>query len=510
MTKYITVRNVVKAAPLLGLAGLYLLIQVVFNGVLSGFGIFRDEFYYLVNAERLAWGYVDHPPLAPLLLSGVRTTLGESTLALRLLPALAGAGTVLLAGLTARRMGGTLVAQVITALAVIAVPVYGVMFGFYSMNALEILLWAAAAYVAVMLLTEDQPRLWLLFGLLVGIGLQNKHTFLIFAVGLVLGLLLHRRNAFRNRWIWLGGLVALVILLPNLIWQVQHHWPTLEFYAGAADKNIARSPLDVLLDQLLAMNPGLLAVWLLGLICLLRSRTFRPLAWSYLLPLFLLMVLGSSRPDRLAPAYLPLFAAGAVSIEELARRQMRLRWLPAAAALLVLVSAVAVAPLGLPLLPPQTTARYAEAFGLGSYEEGVTAELPQYFADRFGWQELTTTVAQVYSELSPEEQEQVGIFTSNYGEAGAIHFYGRSYGLPEPISGHNNYWLWGPGNWSGEVLIAVNVPREDLARFYASVEQVASTSCRFCVDYENNTPILVARRPKVTLMEVWPQAKHYE
>jgi 4-amino-4-deoxy-L-arabinose transferase-like glycosyltransferase len=499
----------VNVFPLLVLAGLYLSLQIIINGVLGGYGIFRDELYYLVNAERLAWGYVDHPPLAPLLLSGVRATLGDSPLALRLLPALAGAATVLLAGLIARRMGGTLITQVTAGLAVAAVPVYGVMFGFYSMNAFEILLWAAAAYVAVVLLSEDRPRLWLLFGLLVGIGLQNKHTFSIFVVGLALGLLLHRRSAFRSRWLWLGGLLAFVIFLPNLIWQVQYGWPTLEFYAGAAGKNIATSPVEVLLDQLLMMNPGLLVIWLLGLVWLLRDRTFRPLAWSYLLPLFLLMITGSSRPDRLAPAYIPLLAAGSVGIEQLASR-LRWRWLPATTTLLVLVVGGIVAPLGLPLLPPTATARYAEFFGLGSFEAGVTAELPQYFADRFGWPELTSTVARVYRQLPPEEQDQVAVFTGNYGEAGAIHFYGRAYGLPEPISGHNNYWLWGPGDWSGGILIAVGIPRQQLTPFYSSVEQAASTSCRFCVDYENNAPVLVARGPKTSLTRAWPQVKHYE
>lgn len=254
MTNQAAYNTATSTVPLFILAGLYLLVQVIVNGVLGGYGIFRDEFYYLVNAERLAWGYVDHPSLAPLLLSGVRATLGESTLALRLLPALAGAGTVLLAGLTARRMGGALAVQTIAALSVVAVPVYGVMFGFYSMNAFEILLWAGAAYVVVVLLADEQPRFWLLFGLLVGIGLQNKHSFVLFATGLVLGLLLHRRSAFRSRWLWLGGLLALIIFLPNLVWQVQHDWPTLEFYAGAAGKNIASSPVGVILDQLLTKS----------------------------------------------------------------------------------------------------------------------------------------------------------------------------------------------------------------------------------------------------------------
>lgn len=495
--------------PILVIAGLYLLLQVVVNGILGGYGVFRDELYYLANAEHLAFGYVDHPPLAPLLLSAVSATLGESTVALRLLPALAGGGTVLLAGLTARRLGGGLMAQVIAALCVVAVPVYGGIFGFYSMNAFEILLWAGAAYVVVVLLAADRPRLWLLFGLLVGIGLENKHTFAIFAIGLVLGLLIHRRSPFRSRWLWLGGLLALVIFLPNLVWQVQHGWPTLEFYAGAAGKNIATSPIEVLLYQVLAMNPVLVAVWLLGLVWVLRDQNFRPLAWSYLAPLLLLMVLGSSRPDRLASAYVPLFAAGAVGIEQLARRYVW-RWLPGAAATVAVVSAVIMLPLGLPLLPPQTTARYTAAFGIGSFEEGITAELPQYFADRFGWQELTMTVAQVYQQLPSEERAKAAIFTNNYGEAGAIRYYGRSYGLPEPISGHNNYWLWGPGNWSGEVLIVVNIPQEQVERFYSSVEQVASTSCRYCVNYENNAPIIVAKEPKMPLAEMWPYLKHYK
>jgi 4-amino-4-deoxy-L-arabinose transferase-like glycosyltransferase len=151
-------------------------------------------------------------------------------------------------------MGGALAVQTIAALSVVAVPVYGVMFGFYSMNAFEILLWAGAAYVVVVLLADEQPRFWLLFGLLVGIGLQNKHSFVLFATGLVLGLLLHRRSAFRSRWLWLGGLLALIIFLPNLVWQVQHDWPTLEFYAGAAGKNIASSPVGVILDQLLTKS----------------------------------------------------------------------------------------------------------------------------------------------------------------------------------------------------------------------------------------------------------------
>lgn len=492
---------------LLLVAVLYFLLHLVFNGFLGGYGIFRDEFYYLACAARLDWGYVDHPPLAPLLLALQQTVLGDSLLSLRLLPALAGSVTILTTGLTARRMGGGKWAQVLAGLAVATVPVLMVIFGFFSMNAFEVLLWALALYVATGILLTDNPRPWLLFGLLAGLGMQNKHTFALFAGGLILGLLLHRRQDFRTPWLWLGGLLAGVIFLPNLIWEIRHGWPTLEFYANATQfKNIDRSPLDFLLQQILGVNPVLFPVWLVGLLYLLGQRSLRPLAWSFLLPLGLLMLAGSSRPDRLSIAYLPLLAAGAVAIEAYARHQ-QWRWLTVGTAGLIVVGGLVVGPVGFPILPPATLSAYAANFGLAEYEAGVSAELPQFFADRFGWEELVQQVAQVYQALPPEEQAQTALFTANYGQAGALEYFGPAYGLPQPISGHNNYWLWGPGEVTGAVVIFVGVPAADVTDLFESVQQVGTIQCQYCV--ERGQPILLARGAKQSIEQLWPQVRHF-
>jgi len=493
---------------ILTIAGIYLLLHLLFNGLLGGYGIFRDEFYYLANAARLDWGYVDHPPLAPLILAGWTALFGNAALSLRVLPALAGAGTIVVAGLTARRLGGGTAAQAIAGLSVAAVGVLMVLFGFYSMNAFEVLLWALAAYVATGIFTADRPHGWILFGLLMGIGLQNKHTILLFGGGLVVGLLIHRRSSFARRELWLGGLLALLIFLPNLLWEIRHGWPTVDFYANATlAKNIVRAPADFLLQQILSVNPVLFPLWLIGLVYLLRRGELRPLAWSYLFPFLLLLIAGSSRPDRLAPAYIPLLAAGAVAVEGYALRANR-RWITAVVAGLVVIGGMIVAPVGFPILPPATTSAYAANFGLAEYEAGISAELPQFFADRFGWEEISGQVAEVYRALTPEEQAQAVIFTANYGQAGALEYYGPALGLPPVISGHNNYWLWGPGEASGAVVIFVGVPAEDIAALFASAEEVGRTACDWCL--EGNRPLVVAKGSKRPLGEIWPSTRFYQ
>lgn len=489
------------------LATIYFLLHLIFNGVLGGYGIFRDEFYYLANAARLDWGYVDHPPLAPLLLAGWTALFGDSALSLRFLPALAGGATIVVAGLTARRLGGGKAAQTIAALAVAAVPVVMVLFGFYSMNAFEILLWALAAYVATGILTAEREQDWLLFGLLMGVALQNKHTIVLFAGGLVLGLFLHRRRTFTTRYLWLGGLIAFVIFLPNLLWEIRYGWPTLEFYSNATlFKNIARAPLDYLLQQILSYNPLLFLLWLIGLFYLLGRRDVRPLAWSWLFPFLLLMAAGSSRPDRMAAGYIPLLAAGAVAVEGYAARTDR-RWFATFVGALVIVGGLIVAPMGFPILSPATLSPYAANFGLAEYEAGVTAELPQYFADRFGWEDLAAQVAAVYGNLPPDEQEQAVIFTVNYGQAGALEYYAEAYGLPQVISGHNSYWLWGPGDASGDVVIFVGASVEEIAPLFEQVEEVGRIACEYCL--ERGRPILLARRAKAPMEEIWPQTRFY-
>jgi hypothetical protein len=213
----------------------------------------------------------------------------------------------------------------------------------------------------------------------------------------------------------------------------------------------------------------------------------------------------------LTPIYPLLLAAGATVMEGIARRA-HWRWLRVAAPAALVIGGIATAPLALPVLPVETLVRYGRLLGVvkrTTSESAALGELPQYFADMFGWDDVVSAIARAYESLPPEERQKAAIFTGNYGEAGAIDLLGKSHGLPEAISGHNNYWLWGPKNYSGEVVIVLGSSLEELKAMFESVQQVGAVRCEYCMPYENGQPVYICRGLKRPLREVWPRLKHY-
>ena len=352
------------------------------------------------------------------------------------------------------------------------------------------------------------PKLWLLFGLICGLGLQNKHSLLFFGFGVFVGLLLTpERRHFRERWIWMGGAIAALLALPHVIWQMAHGWPTAEFVRNAtAFKNVALSPLAFFTEQIMQMHPLTFPVWLAGLVWLLRSR-YRVMGWAYVAA-FLVLISQNSKPYYLAPAYPPLFAAGATAIESWIRRPALRLLLP----VLLLAGGAVLVPLTLPILPVESFTRYASALGLGmsAGERHEMGALPQHFADMHGWQEMVAEVARVYHSLPPEERAVAGIYGQNYGQAGAVDLLGRKYGLPKASSGHNNYFLWGPQG-SGEVLIIIGGDPEDHRQAFTDVRQAGEVHCGgLCMPYEDRQPVWIARGPKAPIDQIWPMTKHYD
>jgi hypothetical protein len=410
-----------------------------------GYGMFRDEFYYLACADHLAWGYVDHPPFSILFLWIVKGLLGDSLLAVRLSPALAGAATVLLAGLIARRFGGGRAAQSLAMLAVLCAPVYLSLNHFYSMNAFDILLWGLAAYVMLTLLQEDDQRRWILLGVVLGIGLLNKISVLWLGFGLLVGLLAtDRRRTLKTPGPWLAAGMAFALWVPHLVWQMTHGWPTVEFIRNATgNKMVQVTPLAFLESQVMMMNVLSLPLWLAGLVWLLfatEGRSYRLLGVVYLAVFGLLILSGTSRAGYLSPVYIWLLPAGAVAAERLLTR-----WRAAplwACAVALAISGMLFAPFALPVLPVDTFIDYAKRMGIGpsTAERKELAELPQFYADMHGWEEIVETVAGVYHSLPPEEQEKAAIFTFNYGDAGAIDYLGRRRGRGAERG--RSCWLW--------------------------------------------------------------------
>lgn len=492
---------------------------------LARYDYFRDELYYLACSQHLAWGYVDQPPLSIAILALTRSLFGDSLLAIRLPAVLAGAAAVVLTGLIARRLGGGRWAEALAALgAALAPVVLGNAGRSFSMNAFDLFLWAWAAYLVVTILGDERPRLWLAFGAVAGLGLLNKVSMLFFGFGLAVGLLLTRaRRELRSPWFWAGGLLAGLLFLPHLLWQVAHGWPTLEFMRAATEhKNVALAPSEFFLKQILDTGFAQSALWLLGLAWLAfhpAARQWR--AFALLYPaIFAVMVANGAKAYYLSPVYFPLLAAGAVAFEgwtgAAARWRRALR--SVFAVLIVGLSAIAV-PFAIPALSPEGFIAYSRALGKTpkAEERSAVAELPQYYADEFGWRELAAQVVGIYRGLTPEEQQGAAIFVRNYGEAAAIDFFGREAGLPPALCGHNSYWLWGPGERNRSVLIILGSSR-DLAENLADlgrpdrcgkVELVGTTDCRYCMPYERGRQLFLCRDPAFDFADIWAEERFF-
>jgi 4-amino-4-deoxy-L-arabinose transferase-like glycosyltransferase len=481
--------------------------------------MFRDELYYVAAGQHLAPGYVEYPPLVAMAARLGFDLFGHSVFGLRLLPAIAGAAIVLLTGGMVAMLGGGLVSQ---ALAAVAVALDGNFIGgagLLTMDPFDQLWWTLAAWVLIRLIKTRQPRLWLGFGLVLGIGLNTKLTIAFFLIALLVGLLLSEsRRLLLSRWLMFGGLLALVLVAPYLLWQIQHGLPVVE-YTGtyASGKTFQATPAEFIAQQVITHNPLSLPIWLAGLFFLFFTRAGRPyraLGWAYVFLLLLFMTM-KTKFYWLAPAYPPLFAAGAFALERLASARPALKWITPSYTVLLAITGLLIVPFAIPILPPEAFIAYDSALGGAATEASkqenlLASELPQNYADRYGWTEMVAAIKQAYETLSPAEKAQACILTGNYGEAGAVDYYGPALGLPKAITGHNSYFLWGPQGCSGEVLISIARPRRDLADSFETVEAGPSWSCEYCMPYENGTPIYIAKGLKFPIEDGWPTTKNFD
>ncbi len=498
------------------LAVAQLLLHIAFHG---NYGYFRDELYYIACSNHLAWGYVDQPPLSIVILRLSRFLTCDSLHAIRFLPALACAVVVVLGALMARRMGGGRFAQGLAAFAVFGAPVVLGQGSIFTMNAFDMLFWSLAIYLAISVLLTGNQRLWMHFGVVVGFGLLNKYSIGFLCIGLVAGLLLTRyRNHLASRWFWFGVLLAALIFLPHVIWEVTHGLPSIEFMRNASlEKNIPLTPLDLLLGQLRDMNivSGVLLV--LGILFFFTQDggRYRPLGWMYVV-VFIVMVAAHAKVYYISPVDAVMVAGGAVYAER-TWRGPRWKWIRPSFIGLLTLGALVSAPFAIPVLPVDRFIQYEHFLGMSppADERISLGELPQYYADQFGWEEMVATVAKAYRSLTPEEQAQCVIYARNYGEAGAIDFFGRQYGLPSALCAHNSYWWWGPGDRSGNIAVIIGTSRDmqasldDLRQVYRQVEYVGSTGARYCMPFENGRPIFVCRGMNTTFQAIWPKERFY-
>jgi 4-amino-4-deoxy-L-arabinose transferase-like glycosyltransferase len=497
----------------------------------NGYGYFRDEFNYMDCGDHLAWGYVDQPPLIPLLIHVCRAVLGDSLRSIRFIPAMASSLLVVETAILAREFGGRRFALLLSSIAIVIAPQYLSNGSLLGTNCLEPNLWMGCAYFAILAIKRNDPRYWLWFGVVAGLGLEEKYSIAVFGVGMVMGLLLSaQRRVFLNPWIWLGGLAALVIFLPNLLWNIHNHWPFVELMHNIrADGRDVVLPLpQYFLQQTLLVHPFTAPIWITGLIALfvsLRFEPYRALAWCYLACFTVFFVL-HGKNYYLAPVYPMLLAAGAVMIESAVDgrrtegqetaslktgRSLR-AWLKPAIVIVLLAGGAHLAPVVVPVFSPDKFIAYMQYLPMKlpvMEHSHARAVLPQWYADQFGWEEIVDETAKAYNQLSLAERPGCGIFAQDYGQAGAINFLGRRYGLPPALSGHQTYFLWGPRGYSGNCLVVLDDNRERLEELFEHVEYTG-TSADNPYALERRIPVYVCRGARFgTLEKVWPQLKKW-
>ena len=511
------------ATVIFGVAAVQVLVLVILVAKNGAYGYFSDEFYHIACSERLAWGYVDHPPLTVALLALIRAVFGDAVWAMRLGPILATAGVIVLTGLMARRLGAGTFGQGLAALAATVTPWYLIPSSTWTLNSFDTFFWVLGAYVIIGILKSENPKGWLVFGIVAGLGLLTKLSMGYLLIGLFVALLLtpNRKyfmskvdGKYRPGWqLWGGVALALLIFLPHVIWQVQNGWPTVEFARGS-NAAFGTVPLDFLRGQVMGMNPFNLPIWLTGLYFFLfckRGRTYRLMGVIYV-SIFILMIVGHAKSYYLEGAYPMLFAGGALLIESFVERgRWRARILkPVIVTALVGIVAIFL-PLVLPVLPPKQLLAYQERLGTPADE----AQVPPILADRLGWEEYVSQIAAVYESLPEEDQKECVILGGSYNQAASVDFLGKKHGLPPAISRHNNYWLWGPGDTSWDVVIAVYVPKELLDDMFGEVVEAARTSGDYFASNSldnkgrNDEPIYICRNPKRPIPEVWAEWKMF-
>ncbi|MDE2182875.1 MAG: glycosyltransferase family 39 protein [Alphaproteobacteria bacterium] len=493
--------------PSVVLAVLCFALHAAANG---NYGIFRDELYFIVCGQHPAWGYVDQPPLAPLIATWSHALFGDFLWGFRLPAALAMTATVALTAEFTREIGGGRFAQWLAGLCVLFAPVFLIQGVLVSTDMFQALTWLALTWCLVRLEKSGNERWWIAFGAITGFCLMTKYLGAFFLVAIAIGLLATpQRRSLLRPWVYLGALLAGVMVLPNVLWQAGHGWPFLELgKAGASGKNTVMSPLAFLVQQLILIGPLAALVWASGL----WAGAVKPklavgravaIAWVVLLIVFDLSHGKAYYPAAIYPA---LLAFGAQRIEAWFAGIWVRRGVLAAFALV----GAAAAPLTLPVLPIDMFLRYQAVLGFQpsageNLKQGV---LPQYYADMFGWHDLAAKIAAVYWSLPPNERMHAVFFGRNYGEAAAIDVLGRRLGLPPAISGHNNYFLWGPRGHDGSVIIEIGCDRSDEEKF-RSVSVVGRTDNPYAMPYETDQPICVLRGLKVPLQTYWPKVKMY-
>ena len=474
----------------------------------TNYGYFRDELYYIVSGtQHLSLGYVDFPPFIAYVAAFLNLISKDSLISIHVVPAMNESILVFVAGMIARELGGGRRAQLLTAISTFFSLGFLVFGSLFTPDSFDSLWWSLLAYLVIRIVKRKEPKLWVLAGLVAGIGLLSKLTIFFFMTAMIISFLTipSSRKYLRSKWIAVGGLLAVIFILPMIYWNSINGWPMIQFYQDFRGDVSGGGPLNFFITQLAIMSFLNAPIFVLGLYFYLRSNEgneLRALGLAYLL-LYAFMTLLNMKTYYLMPIYPMLFAGGAIMIERSsAAKRGFFRWFgskPFIACLIII--GMLIAPIAVPILSPQNLIKY---YGASDY---YSNPLP----DKYGWSGMVTNLSKVVDTLPASIRSQACIFTSNYGEASAVNFFGPSLGLPRAISGHNSYYVWGPGPCTGQVLISIGVSLSTLQQAYTNITTLTTLDCQYCISYEQILPVYLCTSPNFTsVAALWPEVRHYD
>ena len=487
----------------LGVAGF--VIHIAFAG---NYGYFRDELYYIVSGtQHLSLGYVDFPPLIAYVAALLYPISGDSLISIHVVPALNEGLLVFVTGMIARELGGGRRAQLLAAVSTLVALAFLAFGSLFTPDSFDSLWWSLLAYLTIRIVRRREPKLWTAVGIVVGIGMLTKLTILFFVAALFVSFLAvpSARRHLWSKWLALGALISVAFVLPMTYWNSVNGWPMVHFYTEFRGDFGGGGPASFLYGQGAIMSYLTIPIIVAGLFFFLRSREGSQLRAFGLASGILLvsMTVLAMKVYYPAPVYPMLFAGGAVLIERgSSTRKGISRWFGSRpfVACMIIVGAL-LAPIAMPVLTPTT---FISKYSVSDYQSSPNP-------DRFGWSLYVSNLSQAYSTLPASVKSQACILASNYGEASAVNFLGKGSGLPVAISGHNNYYIWGPGSCTGQDLITIGYSLSDDQKSFGNVTLLSTLICQYCISYEQNLPVYLCTNPTFSsLSSVWPEVRHYD
>ncbi|HSW56338.1 MAG TPA: glycosyltransferase family 39 protein [Ignavibacteriaceae bacterium] len=471
----------------------------------TSYGMFRDEYYYLACANRLDFGYVDHPPFSIWVLALWKWLFGDSMFVIRIISAIVTSMIVFMIGLFTIRLGGNKTAVIISSVTFMLSPIFLGMNTIYSMNVFDFLFWISSAYVFLRIVQTGNSKLWIMLGVVIGFGLLNKTSMLWLVAGIFAGTILTPlRRDLKTKYPYIAALIALLIFSPYIIWNITHDFAHLEFMRNAASRKYGGlTPISFILDQILILNPLSILIWLPGIVFYFFNKDgkqFRAVGYIWLTTFIILFLNWHSKGEYISAAYQILFAGGAVMIEKWSTRK---NWIKYAVTAPIILFGILLAPFARPLLSVDKFVEYQNAIGLKPpSNEGHETELPQFYSDMFGWEDLAKNISKVYLSIPEAEREKTLVYCSNYGKAGAIEYFSKKYSLPAVICPHNSYWYWWPDDKKYTTVIIIGGEIEEHLESLEEVYEAGYHQTKYAMPYENNQKIFIGRGLKISLDEI--------